>query len=128
MLASALGEHPDELRADFQSYYGLNLDRMGHDYTVAHAACLVSQLPEGARLWVAINPDAVWTADRTIMAAILNDLNVLLWSKTEDGRRKRNRPKPVGPFKSPGRHIATTGMSIEELEEALSRPRGGGNA
>ena len=95
---------------------------------MARGARVGAQLPGGARRWVAINPDAVWTADRTIMAAILNDLNVLLWSKTEDGRRKRNRPKPVGPFKSPGRHIATTGMSIEELEEALSRPRGGGNA
>ena len=45
MLGAALGQYPDELRADLQRNFGLNLDRMGVDYSCAHAAaCLVNML------------------------------------------------------------------------------------
>ena len=33
-----MSRYPDELRADFQQYYGLNIDGMGADYSVTHAA------------------------------------------------------------------------------------------
>ena len=83
-----MAEHPDALRADFQQYYHLNLDGMGRDYTTLHAADLLAQLPEGARVWRAYDERAVWTAERTLLAAIVNNLNWLVWSKTKDGQRE----------------------------------------
>lgn len=41
---------PDELRADFQQTYNLNLDDMGDQYTVAHAASLAQMLPNHTRV------------------------------------------------------------------------------
>ena len=55
---------------------------MGLDYTVLHAASLLAQLPEGARVRLAYAPDAAWTSERSLLAAIVNDLNWLVWSKT----------------------------------------------
>ena len=120
-----MAEHPDALRADFQQHYHLNLDGMGRDYTTLHAADLLAQLPEGARVWRAYDERAAWTAERTLLAAIVNDLNWLVWSKTKDGQRNRNRPKPIGPFDGEKkRSITGVAMTVEELNEALSRPRG----
>ena len=120
-----MAEHPDALRADFQQHYHLNLDGMGRDYTTLHAADLLAQLPEGARVWRAYDERAAWTAERTLLAAIVNDLNWLVWSKTKDGQRNRNRPKPVGPFDGEKkRSITGVAMTVDELNEALSRPRG----
>jgi hypothetical protein len=41
------------LRADFQQWYGLNLDDMGGDYSISHAACLAAQLPGDSRTFAA---------------------------------------------------------------------------
>lgn len=120
-----MAEHPDALRADFQQNYHLNLDGMGRDYTTLHAADLLAQLPEGARVWRAYDERSAWTAERTLLAAILNDLNWLVWSKTKDGQRNRNRPKLVGPFEAEKkRTVSGVAMTVDELNEALSRPRG----
>lgn len=43
---------PDELRADFQQTYNLNLDDMGDGYSVAHAAALAEMLPAATRVRV----------------------------------------------------------------------------
>lgn len=48
-LASFLRRFPDELRADFQQHYGLNLGELGGAYGIGHAACLAAQLPPGSR-------------------------------------------------------------------------------
>ena len=120
-----MAEHPDALRADFQQHYCLNLDGMGRDYTTLHAADLLAQLPEGARVWRAYDERAVWTTERTLLAAIVNNLNWLVWSKTKDGQKNRNRPKLVGPFDSEKkRSISGMAMTVDELNEFLSRPRG----
>lgn len=55
-LAAFLRRFPDELRADFQQHYGLNLDDMGGPYGIGHAACLAAQLPPGSRA------SAAWAA------------------------------------------------------------------
>lgn len=49
ILAFFLRKYPDELRADFQQYYGLNLDEMGGAYSISHAACLAAQLSGASR-------------------------------------------------------------------------------
>lgn len=97
---------------------------MGEAYSTIHAADLLAQLPEEARVWRAYDPSAVWTGDRALAAAMVNDLNWLVWSRTRDGKRGRNRPAPVGPFKDDrSSKRAARVMTREELDEILSRPR-----
>lgn len=42
---------PAHLRADMQQFYGLNLDHMGDQYSVSHAADCAALLPYEARVW-----------------------------------------------------------------------------
>ena len=126
MLAAVLREHPDELRADFQEVYGLNVDGMGRDYSTLHAAALLAQLPEGSRVLRCYSEDAAWTSERSLLAAIVNDLNWLVWSKSKDGQRNRNRPRPIGPGTGGGRERRIVGMAMtaDELMDALARAHG----
>ena len=119
-----LGEHPDELRADFAEIYRLDLDGLGRDYSTLHAAALLAQLPEGARTWRAYNADAAWTSDRALMAAMVNDLNWLVWSQTKDARHGRNRPRQIGPSASDGkRKIKGESMTPDDLMERIASIR-----
>ena len=44
--------------------------------------------------------------------------------QSKDGRRGRNRPKPIGPFEDRTRRKGEgMAMTIEELEEHLARVR-----
>lgn len=61
MLAQAWAEHPVELRADLQMHYGLNLDRLGVDFDLWHAAACVSCLPLGSCLMSAFDERCSWT-------------------------------------------------------------------
>lgn len=89
-----MDKHPDEVRADFQQYYGLNIDRMGVDYSDTHAACLATQLPPNCRLNQAENPDLMWSTEAWFLSQIEYDLRVLAWQNTKDAQRHRNEPKP----------------------------------
>ena len=42
-------------------YYGLNLDRMGHDFTIWQAAACAACLPLGSALLAAIDPKLQYT-------------------------------------------------------------------
>lgn len=86
--------YPDELRADFQQYYGLNIDGMGTDYSYSHAAVLVTQLPSNSRVSIAIDPDSAWEAQTWFLSYIEYDLRVLAWQNTKDAQKGRNKPKP----------------------------------
>ena len=99
---------------------------MGRDYSTLHAAALLAQLPEGSRVARAYSEDAAWTSDRALMAAMVNDLNWLVWSQSRDGQHNRNRPRQVGPGQQPReRRIAGEAMTSDELMETLGRMRRG---
>lgn len=120
-----MDEHPDELRADFQQYYHLNIDGMGRDYTTLHAASLLTQLPEGSRVRLAYAPDAAWTSDRALLAAMVNDLNWLVWAQTKDAKHNRNKPRPIGPSarRPDERRVVGMAMAPDELLETIARIR-----
>lgn len=98
---------------------------MGRDYSTSHAAALVAQLPEGARVRLAYAPDAAWTSERSLLAAIVNDLNWLVWAQTKDARHNRNRPKPIGPGRdNPNqRRVAGAPMTPDRLMAEMRRIR-----
>ena len=125
MLARVMGEHPDELRADLQEHYGLDIDGMGRDFSTLHAAALLAQMPEGSRTAMAYDPDAAWTSRMLLAASMANALNWLVWSRTEDGRRGRNMPRPIGPDSSGGgsRRIKGLAMAPDELMATIERIR-----
>lgn len=125
MLAQVWAEHPDELRADFQQYFNLDLDGMGSAYATAHAAALVMQMPEGSRIARAYNPDAAWTSDRSLLAAIVNDLNWLVWAQTKDAKHNRNKPKPIGPSRDNQnqKRVVGVAMTPDRLMAEMQRIR-----
>lgn len=88
-------ECPDELRADLQQYYGLNIDGMGKGYSHAHAAALVAQLPAQSRVKTHYNPDSEWGEVEKMLASIDYTLRLIAWSKTKDAQHRRNEPQPV---------------------------------
>lgn len=124
-LAAALEEDQGAVRADFQQYYGLNLDEMGERFSTLHAADLLVELPDDSRTMMRGSDGGAWTFDRTLAAMQLNALNTIAWLQSADGQKGRNRPRPVGPFAKKPRRIEAMAMTVEELDEILSRPRGG---
>lgn len=98
---------------------------MGRDYTTLHAASLVTEMPEGSRIARAYNPDAAWTSDRSLLAAMVNDLNWLVWSKTKDAKHNRNRPKPIGPQRDNAnqKRVVGVAMTPDRLMAEMARIR-----
>ncbi|MBR4687102.1 MAG: hypothetical protein IKP01_02210 [Bacteroidales bacterium] len=93
MLARYMRHHADRLRADFQQYYGLDMDGMGDAYTLSHAACLAAQLPAESRCVRAEHPEFGWSQAEYIAAEIAYGVAVLAWQNTKDGQRGVNMPK-----------------------------------
>ena len=126
-----LALHPDELRADLQQTYGLDLDEVGVAHSLAHYATCAAQLPTTARVFVAEDEDRAWGLSETLAAAQVNALNDLLWIRANEGRKhaKGKPPQPVGPGMShdkrdqSGDRVKASVMSVDELRRQLSRPR-----
>lgn len=93
MLAAAMRRYPDELRADFQQFYGLNVDDMGAAFTRLHAAALCVQLPRESRLVRAMEPAAAWGDSEYIAHAMEHTLRVIAWQN--GGGRKPDFPRPL---------------------------------
>lgn len=97
--------YPNELRADLQRFYGVNLDEMGHGVSVAHVAALAACLPHGSLVLERIDPRTKYTETDWLLLGILNSL----------------RDKPFDPFVRKTARGAS--MSVEEMRDVLSRPR-----
>lgn len=126
-LAAALERHPDEVRADLQQYYGLDLDGMGRDYTHEHAACLVSQLPRESRTARAEQPACEWGPSERLLALIEYGVRVLAWQNSRDGEKGRRRPKPLeAPGSRGGGASKVDRTDTAYIDEALGRWSRGG--
>lgn len=80
-----------ELAADFQQYYGLDVDAVAP----RRAAVLAQQLPQRSRFVRACAPAARWGDTERLLHAIEYDLRVLAWQATEDGMKGRRPPRPL---------------------------------
>lgn len=56
-LGAAIGNHPDELRADLQRFFTLNLDGMGREYRCYHAAACIAHMPQDSALYAAVSAE-----------------------------------------------------------------------
>ena len=135
MLALAWVESPCELRADFQQYYGLNLDDMGGGYTISHAACLCAQLPRESRTLKALatpeqSEELLWTLPVRIAVEQLNMLNVIRWLHTKDAAEGVNFPKPLLPPELRDAELRQPDAegykaALAELRERINQSNGG---
>lgn len=122
-----MGANPDALRADLQQYYGIDLDHaMAGEHTPEHVAALVAQLPAGARLLVAANPDNRWTFEAQLMAGVYNRLLDIAHVFQKQGAPP---PAYIGPRSvleaadGDGGEYTGEAYEVEELERLLSLPR-----
>lgn len=136
-LVALIEWHGEALDADLQHYYpGRSLaDLVTGRMTFRQLHVLIKGLPgDGTAMWRAGRknlpddveasgpPDDFWTPDRDLLASVIDGQNLLIWLKTEDARKGRNRPKPITRpgVKSPTMQDATP-MSAAELL-AILRP------
>lgn len=84
MLATLECEHHDELEADFQQYYGLDIGGMGEGYTISHAACLAAQLPHCSRCMSLLSGSNGWTDETVLLSLIEYDIRAFMSSFAED--------------------------------------------
>lgn len=121
-----MSESPDALRADLQRVYGVDIDRaMEGRHSAEHIAALAAYLPSDSCVYKARSEDARWGLDSTLLAALLNSLNALIYG-LGDAKRRGNPPQLVGPSymtKGNGRSLDAMAMTADELMAVLSKPR-----
>lgn len=126
LLAALMDLHPDELRADLQRHYGVDIDHaMAGEHSAAHVAALVANLPLDARVYVAHDKDASWTREEIILAEIRNALHSLIYGMS-DKRKRGKAPDPIGPSwmtEKSTRRLESRALDIPELLEELNKPR-----
>ena len=125
-LAAVWADHPDELRADLQEVYGIDIEQaMGGAHSAEHVAALARHLPSTSRIAKSVNQDAAWSLTDILLAVIANTLRGLVWGMSD--RRKRGpRPKLIGPSwmtKGNTRTLESRVLPIDQLVEELNLPR-----
>lgn len=117
-------EYPDELEADFQQYYNLDIS----ETPKARAARLLFQLPRECRVYRKIKPDNNWGWSEMLLNKANYLLELILWSRTEDATKKHPQFKPtpfVPPFseKSEKKKKEYDARSLDEIKDILTKPR-----
>ncbi|WP_139652775.1 DUF5361 domain-containing protein [Raoultibacter phocaeensis] len=123
LLARMLDEYPVHVRADMQQYYGLNIERMGIDYSMRHAADLIAMLPSKSRTFRAIDARYEWDMNEYLLAEAVDSLHMMVWANSKDAQKNRNRPKPLPRPGSGSPSRETIGLDAEEYAVELMKPR-----
>lgn len=95
-----MAAHPDELLADFQETYGLNVWNLcqGCEPKQAEAerlGALAWQLPRTSRLWRSIDPSGGYDSATMLLRQLEYDVRSFHWAFTEEGKSKVNEPEPL---------------------------------
>ena len=91
LLAAMTAVDEDALICDFAEVYHI------YDYRklpLRYAAILACGLSDDSRIKMAVSGNAVPTGV-FLQAMTVDALNLLVWSKTKDAQRNRNRPKSI---------------------------------
>ena len=124
MFASIYRRYKTELRADFQQYYALNIDKMGTEYSIMHAADLSVMLPQNSRVMCRIDPANAWGWQEHLLADLTNRVRWLQWAKTTDGAKNRNHPVPIEPPKREVKKVPQNPVHrVTEYARRLGLPR-----
>jgi hypothetical protein len=121
-------QHFDELEADFQQYYNLDITAV----RPARAARLMFQLPTRSRLFRKLEPANNWDWPEVLQNKIAYMLEVIAWQNANQGVKKSKQTKPPTYYQpdfmkkasqakrlNPEQVVGTTA----EIKDILSRPR-----
>ncbi|MFR9750511.1 DUF5361 domain-containing protein [Nocardia sp. 004] len=83
---------------------------------------IIHGLPADSALQRSLNPEnSRWQLDSMLLADMADSLRWLMWSKTEDGVRGRNRPEPIRrPGKKSERERVGTAVDIDQMNDFLN--------
>jgi hypothetical protein len=117
-------QHFDELEADFQQYYNLDVRTV----MPARAARLMFQLPRSCRVFVALAPSNQWGWSEMLLNKANYALEVLAWQNANEGKKQHEQTEKPVPFEPDFMKTKTTdpelaSYDIEEMKELLARPR-----
>ena len=112
------------MRADFQQYYGLDLERVLEAGEFGRAASLAAGLPAGARTVVAVEPRAAWDEHTSLLALIADKLSSLRYERAGGKGRK---PRPVERPKGAAKVKRKLDVGMERRRDLLFGPRSGGD-
>ena len=114
----------DLLEADLAEVYGLDLERMGLDYSVGHAAVLAANLPASSRTMRDIDGRLEWGSSEYLLALVVDNLAALRYEESRRaGSKRAEKPEPV---ERPGRRAERrrkVGLPKEQLDRLLFSPR-----
>lgn len=79
----------------------------------------MENLPEKARLRVKSDANAAWGMQETLLALLVNSLNMLMYGMS-DPRKRGRRPDPIGPSWLKGEDGRTLPARVLPLSELLS--------
>ena len=119
--------HFDELEADFQETYNLDIATV----PASRAARLMFQLPRKSRLFRKLYPEGQYDEMDMVAIAQMNSLSFLAWTKTKAAAKKG--AKPPKPYLPPAIEKAQKKanlakkdvkvMSVDDVKALLARPR-----
>ena len=111
------------LRADLQRYFGIDFDDVEEEAVsvVQAASCAAYLPPDGAVACALNNQTPVWGNELIVLADMANSLRWLVWAKTKDGQKNRNKPEMIEPPRAEGEKPVA--YDIETINEILSRKR-----
>lgn len=97
---------------------------MNGEHSPHHIAELVRFLPQDSNVHAAYDVDAQWTLGNTLLALLVNDLNLLMWGMSDKSKRG-SKPDLIGPsyLRTHKRTLQAQAMPIEQLMEILNRER-----
>lgn len=123
MLVALRRKHGGALRADFQRFYGLNLDDMGRTYGVLHAADLAVHLP--AESAVKREMSGGWSRSEHLLAELVDGFALYMWAKAggKAGRKPKPIPRPGVSDGSNARMKDALLLPVDEVRRRLAMPR-----
>ena len=112
----------DALICDFaETYHVLNYKAL----PVKLAATLAAGLREGSRIKLKL-ADMQVSPDTLLLAAIADRLGILVWQKTKDAEKGRNRPRSILESLQPKQTDVSTFASGEDFIKAREKLLKGG--
>ncbi|MGO1319932.1 MAG: DUF5361 domain-containing protein [Galactobacter sp.] len=101
-------------------------------FTWTDLRAIVKHLPATSAYWRAREPEASrWGVSEYLLAIIADATRWLVWAKTKDARRGRNRPQPIprpgdaerAKRGKQGHFHGAVSRTVDEVKRLLSRPR-----
>lgn len=127
-LRELIAEHKEAIEFDLIAH-GLRLDWLGTErLSWRDLLVIIRQAPPGSALDRAQRPDdAGWGLSEQLLAMVVDNTNWLVWAKTDDAAKNRNRPKPIPRpgVKPDGVTIGSGAIPIDEMAAFLGWDKGG---